>query len=501
MARHPVRALLLIVAMIVATVGSAGVAQAADYTQGVRSTGPTSATFWFTPAVPSTLVDVHYTFPGQSQQDFRMTQLGSTWEKPILQQISAGTVVTYWFTYNKNGVDQGDTPHFTYTHNGSGGPGPGPNPGGPGTFPLILENRTNGAWSDSQIYLTILGMATPGEWSYLKPNGVWTHINYGDTNAPGHLTKDGRNFPNMSFSLAQTKKITMPTRTEGGRVYLSLGSPLFIPVSPDNRGWGGPDLRNPTDPNRNVYYDWYEFTYIHGQVAYGGNTTQVDQFSFPLTAHLVQTSSGFDSTLGITRTRSQVFSGYQSFVSSPYKGLANTYRIVAPRTANAFQPGGPQGNLMQGYIDQVWSKFSAQQWTQVHDGRKYTGRIVGGVLTGTKDDGSPFRVAKPNSTQVFECSGPLALGNDQGGSDTTREVGRDFCAAFHRGVALNPADWYNPARYYQSTPRDDYSAYLHTVSLGGKAYAFAYDDVNNQSSVQILGNANPPTSLTLGIGW
>jgi hypothetical protein len=88
-----------------------------------------------------------------------------------------------------------------------------------------------------------------------------------------------------------------------------------------------------------------------------------------------------------------------------------------------------------------------------------------------------------------------------GGTDTTREVGRDFCAAFHRGVALNPADWYNAAKYYQSTPRDDYSAYLHTISLGSKAYAFAYDDVNNQSSVQILGNAHPPTSLTLGIGW
>jgi hypothetical protein len=127
--------------------------------------------------------------------------------------------------------------------------------------------------------------------------------------------------------------------------------------------------------------------------------------------------------------------------------------------------------------------------------------VAGGVLTGTKDDGSPFHVAKPTSTQVFECSGPLALGNDQGGSDTTREVGRDFCAAFHRGVALNPADWYTPARYYQTSPRDDYAAYLHTVSIANRAYAFAYDDVNDQSSVQILNNPNPPTSLTLGIGW
>ncbi|MFC5832597.1 hypothetical protein [Nonomuraea insulae] len=37
--------------------------------------------------------------------------------------------------------------------------------------------------------------------------------------------------------------------------------------------------------------------------------------------------------------------------------------------------------------------------------------------------------------------------------------------------------------------------------LQGRAYGFAYDDINDQSSVKILPNANPPTSLTIGIGW
>jgi hypothetical protein len=40
-----------------------------------------------------------------------------------------------------------------------------------------------------------------------------------------------------------------------------------------------------------------------------------------------------------------------------------------------------------------------------------------------------------------------------------------------------------------------------TISVNNKAYAFAYDDANNQSSVQILGPSTPPTSLTLAIGW
>ncbi|WP_426505498.1 beta-1,3-glucanase family protein [Dactylosporangium sp. McL0621] len=174
---------------------------------------------------------------------------------------------------------------------------------------------------------------------------------------------------------------------------------------------------------------------------------------------------------------------------------------AAPRSASPFKPGGTQANYLQSYIDQVWNYYTANQWSEVHDGVTFTGRVVNGLLTGTKQDGSPFTVRKPTTTEVFECSGALALGDNQGGSVTIREVGRDFCAAFHRGVALNTAYWYDPAKYYLASPKDDYSAYFHTIGIDHRAYAFAYDDVNDRSSVQILSNSNPPTSLTLGIGW
>src|SRR4051812_28373512 len=178
-------ALLSALSLLAGTVAAAGAAEAAvDYTRGVTATGATRAKIWFRPTVSSTLVDVHYTFPGQSQQDFRMTDNGGTWEKTIPQSLVAGTVVTYWFTYNRNGANQGDTPHFTYTHGGGGGGGgggSGPDPGGPGTFPMVLRNTTNGAWADSQIYVTIIGMASPGEWSYLRPNGSWAHIDHAET--------------------------------------------------------------------------------------------------------------------------------------------------------------------------------------------------------------------------------------------------------------------------------------------------------------------------------
>jgi hypothetical protein len=94
---------------------------------------------------------------------------------------------------------------------------------------------------------------------------------------------------------------------------------------------------------------------------------------------------------------------------------------------------------------------------------------------------------------------PLALGNDRGGSDTTREVGREFCAAFHRGVALRRTG--TTARRTTRAASATTTMYFHRVSLGNRSYAFAGGVVNDQSSVQILNDADPPTSLTLAIGW
>ena len=54
-----------------------------------------------------------------------------------------------------------------------------------------------------------------------------------------------------------------------------------------------------------------------------------------------------------------------------------------------------------------------------------------------------------------------------------------------------------PSQYYLTAPMNDYAHYFHTISIGGRSYAFSYDDVNDQSSVRILGNTNPPSQLTI----
>ncbi|MFG2998661.1 glycoside hydrolase family 64 protein [Streptomyces sp. NPDC048340] len=469
-------------------------AAAADYTQGVTGQGSGSVRIWFRPTAPAGLVDVHY-LPGGGlgQQNFRMADNAGTWQKDVTGP-AAGSTLEYWFTYEKGGPLY-DTPHFTATVDGTGGGGGGG--GGTGSFPISFQNNTRGAYGDAQIHVTVLGQVTPGQWSYMKPDGSMARINHLDASAPGHLVKKGVSYPNMSFTLAQVGgTVPSPPSIRGGRIYVSLGSPLYIPVSPDDQGWGGPDPRNPADPNSDVYYDWYEYTYVYGQVAFGGNTTQVDQFGFPMTSRLHQASSGHDTTRGITRTRSEVMQQYAASVGAAFRPLQNGYRIVAPRSSDLFLEGGAQQNHLTAYIDRTWAHFTSHPFTLGRLGETFSGRVSGSVLTFTKNGAGPYTLRKPTSPDVLACAGALASGND-----VEKQLGAEFCAAFNRGVALDTGSWYTPAAYYGGAAKNDYSAFFHTVGLDRRAYGFPYDDVNDQSSVQILGNPNPPTGLTLGIGW
>ncbi|MCX5007482.1 glycoside hydrolase family 64 protein [Streptomyces sp. NBC_00638] len=481
----------LLTVLVLGLAGAVPARAAADYTQGVASTGSGSVQIWFTPTAPASLVDVHYLSPGAGQQNFRMTNTSGTWRQSV-SGLPSGFTLEYWFTYERSGPLL-DTPHFTHTV-GSGGGGGG---GGTGSFPITFQNNTRGTYGDSQIYVTVLGQVTPGQWSYMKAAGTMAHISHLDASAPGHLTRNGVSYPNMSFTLAQSGgSVPSPTSIRGGRIYVSLGSPLYIPVSPDDQGWGGPDLRNPNDPNTDVYYDWYEYTYVFGQVAFGGNTTQVDQFGFPMTSRLTQASSGYDTTRGITLTRAQVMSQYAASVGAAFRPLQNPYRIVAPRSSDLFLPGGSQADHLQPSIDQAWSYYSTHPFKLTRLGETFTGRVAGTTLTFTKNGAGPYTLRKPSSADVMACAGALASG-----SDPEKQLGAEFCAAFNRGVALDTTAWYTPSAYYTPGAGNDYAAFLHTVGLDKRAYAFPYDDVNDQSSVQILGNASPPTGLTLGIGW
>ncbi|AYE96724.1 PE domain-containing protein [Mycobacterium paragordonae] len=367
-------------------------------------------------------------------------------------------------------------------------------PGGFRVGPFI----NNTGLSNSEVYLTLLGQTTPGQWSWIDQNGIAHHIDSSAANAPGHLTYNGVNYANMSFTLDQTGNFSIPSEFQGGRIFMSMKNPLYIGIAADNSGWAGLDPANPADPNYNTVYDWYEMTYKYGSVAFGGNTTQVDQFGMPFSFELGQSSTGFDATRGITLTRAQVFQQYAASVPAEFQalvlhdGTGDPLRILAPRSAT---PGGLASWLDQP-INDFWSNYQAHQF--IYDGPGYTvtGNIDGGGLfhyNVTPDGGatSTYTMVKPTTAQVFASNGPF-VGADQQGAFLA-----ELNAAFNRGVAIAPDQWANVAAYYPTGGRwNNWAQFFHTNSIANLAYGFPFDDVNNQSSVLILNNAQPPTRLS-----
>ena len=144
------RAFAVAASALLVLVGLAGTASAADdYTQSATQLSATQAQISFTPTVAALYVDVHYLgVPGLGQQNVRMTNTSGTWRHTV-NGLNSGSVLDYWFTYEKNGP-QYDTPHFSYTHGTSGGTVATPtfNPAGgtySGTQSVTISDATSGA--------------------------------------------------------------------------------------------------------------------------------------------------------------------------------------------------------------------------------------------------------------------------------------------------------------------------------------------------------------------
>lgn len=84
-----------------------------DYTAGVTRISSNEVSIYFTPVVPAAYVDVHYVADGGGQLNYRMTNDNGTWRQTV-GGLSAGSVIEYWFTYEKSGP-QYDSPRYSYT--------------------------------------------------------------------------------------------------------------------------------------------------------------------------------------------------------------------------------------------------------------------------------------------------------------------------------------------------------------------------------------------------
>jgi hypothetical protein len=316
-----------------------------------------------------------------------------------------------------------------------------PNPTGNGAISVKVMNGTNGAYADNNIYWCVIGInPATGAWSYLDLSGNLVPISAALNDASSHLTKNGVNYANIYYTVSETSWVNLPQITSG-RMFLSVGSPCYIKTY-DN-GFAGPNINNSTDPNRDVYFDFVEFTV--NASGYHGNTTRVDQFGFPVQHRLVNKAGNYDQTVGEleSETRAGLFTKYQNEVPTEFKSLGTLqapYRIVCP-ISGPFNTGGAYAYYFSGY-----TSISTRD-----------------ILLGIGGASNP-----------------------------------QTCAAINRHIYHDTANWNTVSKYYQVAPANYYAKFWHDHNINGLAYGFCYDDVNGQAAYLEIGD---PKGLIIRAGW
>jgi hypothetical protein len=370
-------------------------------------------------------------------------------------------------------------------------------PVGNGVMTIKLVNGTNGTYPDSQVYWSIIGYnPATRALSYVDKNGNLVPAAVGDNDAANRLAKNGQTYSNYFYKLSEANWVSLP-KIDSGRMFMSVGSPMFIKVNRtgDGRtGFAGPDLGNSSDPNQDVNFEWIEFT-VDGY-GYHGNTTRVDQFGFPLKARLLG-KDGYDRTLGETQSRAAIFADFEAQVPAEFRPLVQRpYRIMAPAKGN-FNVGKPQANYFDSYVNQVWSYYAANELVFTAEAGTFRGRVIGNDFVFSKDGGPAnlYIRGKPTTQAILEGSGNLASG-----SSLELVVQAQITAAFNRHLLINvdPANWSNAASYYPQGPANYYAKFWHDHSIDGLAYGFCYDDVRSKSS--LLEHPNPK-GLIVTVGW
>ncbi|MFF2524629.1 glycoside hydrolase family 64 protein [Streptomyces liangshanensis] len=351
----------------------------------------------------------------------------------------------------------------------------------PTTIPLTL---TNNSGRTDPVYVYNLGtLLTTGQQGWADANGTfhaWPAGGNPPTPAPDASIAGPAN--------GQSRTIRMPKFS--GRVYFSYGQKLDFRLT--TGGLVQPAVQNPADPNRNILFNWTEYTLNDAGIWI--NSTQVDMFSAPYAVG-VRIPNGTTKTTGHLKP-----GGYNGFYSalrgqSGWGGLIQTrsdgtvLRALSP--GHGVGSGALSGTVLNDYINRVWTRYASSTLTVTpftdQPGIKYFGRVSGNVMNFTNSAGAVVTsFQKPDSDSVFGCYKLLDAPNDL----VRGPISRTLCAGFNRSTLLtnpNQPDA-SAANFYRDGVTNHYARLLHDRMADGKAYAFAFDDVGAHESLVNDGN-------------
>ncbi|MEV6637641.1 beta-1,3-glucanase family protein [Actinoplanes sp. NPDC051470] len=352
-----------------------------------------------------------------------------------------------------------------------------PPPAASNVLPLTVTNKTG---RGEQVFLYVLGTnLNTGKLGYVDSAGAFHNWTGGQ---PVPVPAPDVAIAGPGNGGATTIKIP---KGLSGRLYMSLGQKLDFRLSTDGlvqpAPWAG------GDPNRDILFDWSEFTLNDGGLFL--NSSQVDMFAVP---HVVSVRGGDGKTI---RTGELKPGGRQRVIDAikAQPGFEKTVvtrsdgtvlRVLAP--GKAADAGQFSATYLDPYIASAWNAYASRTLTVTPFGDrpevKYSGRTAGNVMNFT--DGSGRTVAsftRPSTSNVWGCDGALGAPNDQ----VVGPIARTLCAALHRSTlgTIDNQPGGTAADFYHGSLTNHYSRVIHQNMVDGKAYGFAFDDVQNQESL------------------
>ncbi|MFE9776504.1 glycoside hydrolase family 64 protein [Streptomyces sp. NPDC005931] len=344
------------------------------------------------------------------------------------------------------------------------------------------------------IHLKITNNSGRGEQVYVYTVGTLLSTGrqgWADASGAFHAWPAGGNPPTPAPDAAiagpapgQSKTIQIPKLS--GRIYFSYGQKLVFRLT--TGGLVQPAVQNPADPNRNILFNWAEYTL--NDAGLWLNSTQVDMFSAPYAVG-VQRADG--STASTGRLKPGGYKGFFNALRGQPGGWADLIQTRPDGTVlRALSPlygvetGALPASVMDDYVNRVWQKYTTSTLTVTpfahQPGVTYHGRVSGGVLHFTDGTGAVVTsFQKPDATSIFGCHRRLDAPNDQ----VRGPISRTLCAAFNRSTLLtnpNQPDT-GAAGFYQDVVTNHYARKIHAQMADGKAYAFAFDDVGHHESL------------------
>jgi len=354
-------------------------------------------------------------------------------------------------------------------------------------LPVTVKNNTG---RDEAVYLYLLGVnLATGKLGYVDAAGTFTAWTGG---AAVPVPAPDVSIPGPANGGSTT--IKMP-KGLSGRLYMSFGRKLDFRLTTDGLVQPAPWASG--DPNHDILFDWSEFTLDAGGLFL--NSSQVDMFAVP---HIVSVTGGS----GTTRSTGELKSGGRQKVIDTVKASGDfaksvvtradgtVLRVLAP--GKAADAGLMSPTFLDSYITGAWNAYTSRTLTVVpfgdQPGTRFFGRTSGTVLNFTDATGKTVAsFNKPSTANVWGCDGALGAPNDQ----VVGPIARTLCAALTRGTlgTLDTQPSGTAADFYKNTPADLYAKAIHENMIDGKAYAFAFDDVQNQES--LVHDADPRRAI------